>query len=72
MRIEVLKQCDVTLAGTGDPRTRKRALFLGQFYDLPDGTDVAALIKAGKVRPVAEPSPRASAVPSPRAARGRE
>lgn len=64
MRIEVLKQCDVTLAGTGDPRTRKRALFLGQSYDLPDGTDVAALVREGKVRVKAEQAPRA--------ARGRE
>ncbi len=54
MRIEVLKQCDVTLAGTGDPRARKRALFPGQSYDVPEGTDVAALVEAGKVRIKAE------------------
>ena len=50
MRIEALTQCDVTLPGKGPDR--KRALFPGQIYTLPDDVSdvVARLAKDGKVR----------------------
>lgn len=50
MRIEAIEQCDVMLPGKAHPASRRRALFPGQRYELPDDTDVAALVKAGMVR----------------------
>ena len=42
MLVRAMRQCDVQTGG------QLRALFPGQFYDVPDG-DLAALLRAGHV-----------------------
>jgi len=49
---EATRQCDVTLPGPGHPASRKRALFPGIVYELPDEA-VTGMLEAGTVRPVA-------------------
>lgn len=57
MRVVVLEQCDAN----ADDRERRRALFLGQTYELTD-EEAEPLLAAGTVRPVdPEPSPEPEA-----------
>lgn len=60
MRIEAIEQCDITLPGKGHIASRKRALFPGQRYEVPDETDIAALVKAGKLRAAKGDAPAAA------------
>ena len=53
MQIVALRQCDAVLPGPGDSVPRRRVLFLGQIYDLPE--EVAeALVDAGFVAATGE------------------
>lgn len=64
MLYEATRQCDVTLPGKGHPAARKRALFPGIVYDLPEEC-VGGLLEAGTVRAVASAS-----APAPTTKRG--
>lgn len=60
MRVVVVRQCDVIMPGTGHPAARKRALFPGISYEVPEEL-ASELIASGHLavggEPTAPPSP---------------
>lgn len=50
MEVVAARQCDVVMPGDGHVNARKRALFAGETYEIPECDELTELLASGAVR----------------------